>query len=52
MKKYKVYLTHYENMEVEAENESEALTKAYKMAETDCFWDEAEVEEQYEPDFD
>lgn len=46
MKKFKVTLVHTEVIEVdEAENESEAISKAYKMAEHNCVWDEVEVEE-------
>ena len=45
MAEYKVILTHTEVIYVEAENESEAIHKAYAEAENNCFWDEVDIEE-------
>ena len=45
MARYIVMLTHNEEIEVEANSESDALHKAYSMAEANCFWDEINIEE-------
>ena len=51
MANYKVTLTHTEVIEVEAQNESEAIAKAYAAAEAQqVVWDEGEVEEIGEED--
>lgn len=45
MSRFVVTLSHNEVIEVEADNENEAVHKAYEQAEVDCFWDESDVEE-------
>lgn len=45
MTRYMVTLTHNEMIEVEANNENEAVYKAYAQAEANCVWDEVDVEE-------
>ena len=45
MKYYKVTLSHTEVIEVDADNENDALHKAYSMAEANCVWDECDIEE-------
>ena len=45
MSRYVVTLSHNEVIEVEADNENEAVHKAYKQAEANCFWHEVDVEE-------
>ena len=40
-----VTLSHNEMIEVEANNEHEAVYKAYAQAEVNCVWDEVDVEE-------
>lgn len=48
MAQYVVMLSHNEIIEVEADNENEAIHKAYSMAEVNCVWDEVNVEETEE----
>lgn len=43
MKTYTVTLTHTEVITVEAENEEDALEKAYSEAEYECYWNEFEI---------
>ena len=50
MKNYKVTLIHTEVIYVEDDNENNALHKAYSEAETNCFWDEVNIEEVEEDD--
>lgn len=45
MAEYKVTLSLNEVVYVDAENESEALRKAYAAAEHNVVWDEADIEE-------
>lgn len=44
---YIVTLTHTRNYEIEADSESEAISKAYNMARNNpvVYWDDVEVEE-------
>jgi len=49
-KKYVVTLTHTEIIEVDAENETDAAHKAYRMADAQCVWDEVDIEETDEND--
>ncbi len=44
--KYTVTLTHTEIITVEAEDENDALRQAFDLADTNCFWDEVEIEEE------